>query len=83
MTSVYQLTRALGVDVVAEGVEDEGIARALAELPGMIGQGWYFGRPMSVEELCDWCHILPRPIANGRRFWRLLERPRLGRAESR
>jgi diguanylate cyclase (GGDEF)-like protein len=83
VASVHQLTRALGVDVVAEGVEDEGIARALAELPGMIGQGWYFGRPMSVEELCDWCHILPRPIANGRRFRRLLERPRLGRAESR
>ena len=83
VASVHQLARALGVDVVAEGVEDEGIAQALAELPGMIGQGWYFGRPMSTEELGDWCHILPGPISNGRRFRRLVERPRWRRAGSR
>jgi predicted signal transduction protein with EAL and GGDEF domain len=54
VASVHDLARALGVDVVAEGVEDERIARALAELPGMIGQGWYFGRPMPAEELAEW-----------------------------
>jgi EAL domain-containing protein (putative c-di-GMP-specific phosphodiesterase class I) len=54
VTSVHQLTRALGVTVVAEGVEDERIANALAKLPGTIGQGWYLGRPMSVEDLQGW-----------------------------
>jgi diguanylate cyclase (GGDEF)-like protein len=83
VASVYQLARALGVDVVAEGVEDEGIAQALAELPGMIGQGWYFGRPMSVAELCDWRQLLPRPISRGRRFRRRAERLRGIRAAPR
>jgi predicted signal transduction protein with EAL and GGDEF domain len=54
VTSVYQLTRALGVDVVAEGVEDERTAKALATLGGTIGQGWYFGKPMAAEDLRRW-----------------------------
>jgi EAL domain-containing protein (putative c-di-GMP-specific phosphodiesterase class I) len=54
VTSVHQLTRALGVDIVAEGVEDERIADALAKLPGTIGQGWYFGRPMTVDDFREW-----------------------------
>jgi EAL domain-containing protein (putative c-di-GMP-specific phosphodiesterase class I)/GGDEF domain-containing protein len=54
VTSVHQLAQALGMDVVAEGVEDQRTADALAALAGTIGQGWYFGRPMTVEELQDW-----------------------------
>jgi diguanylate cyclase (GGDEF)-like protein len=54
VTSVHQLARALGVDVVAEGVEDQHTADALAGLTGTIGQGWHFGRPMTVEELGNW-----------------------------
>jgi EAL domain-containing protein (putative c-di-GMP-specific phosphodiesterase class I) len=54
VASVHQLTRALGVDVVAEGVEDQRTADALARLPGTIGQGWYFGHPMTVEDLHEW-----------------------------
>jgi len=51
VTSVHQLCAALGLDLVAEGVEDERIASALAEFGGAIGQGWHFGRPMPAEEL--------------------------------
>jgi predicted signal transduction protein with EAL and GGDEF domain len=51
VSSVHQMARALGVAVVAEGVEDERTARALARLPGIIGQGWHFGRPMPAYEL--------------------------------
>jgi diguanylate cyclase len=54
VTSVHQLARALGVDVVAEGVEDQRTADALAGLAGTIGQGWHFGRPMTVEQLATW-----------------------------
>jgi predicted signal transduction protein with EAL and GGDEF domain len=54
VTSVYQLGRALGFDVVAEGVEDQRTADALAALVGIVGQGWHFGRPMTVEDLQEW-----------------------------
>lgn len=54
VTSVHQLTRALNVGVVAEGVEDQRTADALAALPGIIAQGWHFGRPMTAEDLHDW-----------------------------
>jgi predicted signal transduction protein with EAL and GGDEF domain len=54
VTSVHQLTRAMGIDIVAEGVEDQRIADALAALPGTIGQGWHFGRPMTAEDLQEW-----------------------------
>jgi EAL domain-containing protein (putative c-di-GMP-specific phosphodiesterase class I) len=51
VTSVHELSQALGVVVVAEGVEDRRIAEALASLPGTIGQGWHFGAPMHPDEL--------------------------------
>jgi predicted signal transduction protein with EAL and GGDEF domain len=51
VASVHQIARALGVAVVAEGVEDESTAQALASLPGIIGQGWHFGRPVPAPEL--------------------------------
>jgi predicted signal transduction protein with EAL and GGDEF domain len=54
VTSVHQMARALGLTVVAEGVEDERTAAALARLPGTIGQGWHFGAPMPADEV--WRH---------------------------
>ena len=51
VTSVHELAQALGVLVVAEGVEDRRTAEALASLPGTIGQGWHFGAPMRPGEL--------------------------------
>jgi predicted signal transduction protein with EAL and GGDEF domain len=56
--SVHGLARALGLHMVAEGVQDEQTATALARLPGTIGQGWHFGRPMTAAALEDW---LARP----------------------
>jgi EAL domain-containing protein (putative c-di-GMP-specific phosphodiesterase class I) len=53
ISSVHQMAQALGVAVVAEGVEDEAIAAALARLPGTIGQGWHFGAPMAAHELLE------------------------------
>jgi diguanylate cyclase (GGDEF)-like protein len=54
VTSVHQLARALGVDVIAEGVENQRTADALTALAGTIGQGWHFGHPMTSDELRDW-----------------------------
>jgi diguanylate cyclase len=42
---VVRLARAIGVDIVAEGVETEAQARMLTELGCRRGQGFLFGRP--------------------------------------
>lgn len=47
--STIELALALGLRVVAEGVEDEPTAAALRALNGVIGQGYHLGRPASPE----------------------------------
>jgi EAL domain-containing protein (putative c-di-GMP-specific phosphodiesterase class I) len=54
LTSLHQLARALNIEVVAEGVEDQRTVDVLAKLPGTTCQGWHFGRPMTVEDLQEW-----------------------------
>jgi diguanylate cyclase (GGDEF)-like protein len=49
--AVIRLGAALGVAVVAEGVEDEATAERLLELGCPLGQGYYFGRPEPVAAL--------------------------------
>ncbi|HEY7222876.1 MAG TPA: bifunctional diguanylate cyclase/phosphodiesterase [Micromonosporaceae bacterium] len=61
VTSVHQLARALNLDVVAEGVEDHRTAAVLTRLPRTIGQGWYFGRPVSAAVLEEQWGRSPRP----------------------
>jgi diguanylate cyclase (GGDEF)-like protein len=45
ITSIVELARTLGLDVVAEGVETEGQRRALADLDCGWAQGYLFARP--------------------------------------
>src|SRR5690606_23676894 len=52
--AIHQLAQAFGLSVVAEGVETEETVAVLAELPGIIAQGWYFGHPMAPNELVEW-----------------------------
>ncbi|MEV6596222.1 EAL domain-containing protein [Actinoplanes sp. NPDC051346] len=49
--SLVDLARATGATVVAEGVETEADAAALAAVGVDLGQGWHFGRATSPEEL--------------------------------
>ena len=49
--AVIRLGAALGVAVVAEGVEDAATAERLLELGCPFGQGYYFGRPEPVAAL--------------------------------
>lgn len=49
--SSVALAHSLGMSVVAEGVETEGVRAKLLEMKCDFGQGWYFGRPATLKEL--------------------------------
>ena len=49
--SSVALAHSLGLKTVAEGVESEGIRASLLEMNCDFGQGWYFGRPATLQEL--------------------------------
>ncbi len=54
VNAVIQLSRGFGMQVTAEGVEDEATARALARLGCERLQGFYFARPLPQAELLAW-----------------------------
>jgi diguanylate cyclase (GGDEF)-like protein len=61
VTSIVQLARALGMRVVAEGVEDEPTWRLLAAAGCQVAQGWFYARPMPGDEVLSWlAHYRPR-----------------------
>jgi diguanylate cyclase (GGDEF)-like protein/PAS domain S-box-containing protein len=58
ISAVLWLARALGMSVVAEGVEEEADAAMLAEQQCPNAQGYLFGRPMEAPALAT---LLPEP----------------------
>jgi EAL domain-containing protein (putative c-di-GMP-specific phosphodiesterase class I) len=54
---IIGLAHSLGMRVIAEGVEDETQAEWLAQLGCHEAQGYYFGRPMSGDELDAWLRV--------------------------
>lgn len=55
MASTVQLTRALGLRMVGEGVEGEDVARLLFAAGVDRVQGWHYARAMPATELLEWC----------------------------
>ena len=53
--SIIDLGRALGLAVVAEGIEDEAQRTLLAGMGCPIGQGYLFGRPIDAEDFAAAC----------------------------
>ncbi len=51
--ALVTMAQALGLEVVAEGVETEDQARTLSGMGCHLLQGYYFGRPMPVAELIE------------------------------
>ncbi|MGB8408349.1 MAG: EAL domain-containing protein, partial [Gallionella sp.] len=49
--SSVALAHSLGMNVVAESVEDKGVRAKLMEMKCDFGQGWYFGRSATLQEL--------------------------------
>jgi diguanylate cyclase (GGDEF)-like protein len=64
--SVIELAGALGLRVVAEGVEDERTWRLLHAAGCDVAQGWFYARPMPGEELIAWLAryrpLVPGPV---------------------
>src|SRR5690606_14613980 len=52
--SIIDLARALGLRVVAEGVEDDTTRRMLIAGGCEVAQGWYYARPMPADDLVAW-----------------------------
>ncbi len=54
MRSIIDLSHNLGLDVVAEGVEDAETLAQLAEMGCDRAQGYYLSRPVPSDELLAW-----------------------------
>ena len=52
--SAIDLARNMGLDVTAEGIEDESTYEALRQLGCDLGQGYFISKPLSPEALIDW-----------------------------
>jgi diguanylate cyclase (GGDEF)-like protein len=65
--SIIELSGALGLRVVAEGVEDEATWRLLHAAGCDVAQGWYYARPMPADELAAWLsrYRPPQQVAPG------------------
>ncbi len=60
--SIIDLATRLNVEVVAEGIEDEEQAQALAAMNCHFGQGYYFSKPLSAAQFTGYLDALNRKI---------------------
>jgi EAL domain-containing protein (putative c-di-GMP-specific phosphodiesterase class I) len=63
VSAVAGLGRALGMRVIAEGVESPGVAVALLDLGCEQAQGYFFGRPMPASETIEFASRNAQPMA--------------------
>jgi EAL domain-containing protein (putative c-di-GMP-specific phosphodiesterase class I) len=52
--AIVDLGRHLGLEVIAEGVEDQATWDLLASMGCDLAQGWHLGRPMPTDQLAPW-----------------------------
>ena len=65
VAAIIGLGKSLGLSTIAEGIETEEHADMLLWLGSDLGQGWYYGRPGSVEQAGEVASRPPRPAAHG------------------
>ena len=51
VNAISKLGESLGLPVTAEGIETGAIERRLRDIGCHKGQGWHFGRPMSLNQV--------------------------------
>ena len=59
--AILAMCEGLGMDVVAEGIEDEAQARRLVEFGCAGGQGYLFGKPRDAAATLGYLHETLRP----------------------
>jgi diguanylate cyclase (GGDEF)-like protein len=67
--STIDLGHNLGLEVVAEGVETEGVVAELTALGCDLAQGYVYTKPVPADELIEWLEALsrrPKPVAPAR-----------------
>ncbi len=75
--AIVAMSRSLGIDTVAEGIETEEQAVRMRELGCAFGQGFLFARPMSAADF-ETAYGDPKPApSTGRRDAAVGEKPRL------
>lgn len=60
--STVELGHRLGLKVVAEGIETEAVAEALARMGCDLGQGYLFSRPLPTDRFSDWLAAQAKPV---------------------
>jgi diguanylate cyclase (GGDEF)-like protein len=63
--SIIELAGALGLRVVAEGVEDERAWRLLHLFGCDVGQGWFYSYPLAAPAVPDWLSETRPPVPGG------------------
>jgi len=53
--NIIDIAQNLGIQVVAEGIEDKKQSRMLIELDCNLQQGYYFCKPVKLEQLIEYC----------------------------
>jgi len=54
--------REMGMDVTAEGVENEEMARALYDIGATFLQGYHFSKPIPEQKFVEWCNKKNNPL---------------------
>ena len=62
--STIELARNLGLEVVAEGVEDEETLNVLRQLGCDYAQGYFLARPLPGDDLLQWLRARRRPASS-------------------
>jgi EAL domain-containing protein (putative c-di-GMP-specific phosphodiesterase class I) len=62
--TIIELARVLGMDVVAEGIENREQFLLLRELGCRLGQGYYFARPLSAEAISQLLRLPGRLLSD-------------------
>jgi EAL domain-containing protein (putative c-di-GMP-specific phosphodiesterase class I) len=52
--TIVEMAKRLELSIVAEGIEDQITQDGLTKMNCLIGQGYYFSKPMPANQVNDW-----------------------------
>ena len=82
MAATIELVHALGLRVVAEGIEDEATLLALRGLGCDLAQGYHLSRPLAPAAFAEWLDARPPSAATSRGARVRCESPEVARRRS-